>query len=187
MLMAAMRLNIPAVFVSGGPMEAGEWNGQHLDLIDAMIKSADQSVSDEEVANIEQNACPTCGCCSGMFTANSMNWNRIGRTTHRNIQSHGIQKSLASGNATRKHALISLFIIFHRIVHNQLSCIFEKLRTVFMRGYNSPVSGKSQADGFVQAVHRICCKHTGTTSAGRTSVLLNIGQLPRHSHFGRPT
>ena len=73
MLMAAMRLNIPAVFVSGGPMEAGEWNGQHLDLIDAMIKSADQSVSDEEVANIEQNACPTCGCCSGMITANSMN------------------------------------------------------------------------------------------------------------------
>ena len=73
MLMAAMRLNIPTVFVSGGPMEAGEWNGQHLDLIDAMIKSADESVSDQEVANIEQNACPTCGCCSGMFTANSMN------------------------------------------------------------------------------------------------------------------
>ncbi len=73
MLMASMRLNIPTVFVSGGPMEAGEWNGQHLDLIDAMIKSADQSVSDEEVAHIERNACPTCGCCSGMFTANSMN------------------------------------------------------------------------------------------------------------------
>ena len=73
MLMAAMRLNIPTVFVSGGPMEAGEWNGQHLDLIYAMIKSADTSVSDEEVANIEANACPGCGCCSGMFTANSMN------------------------------------------------------------------------------------------------------------------
>ena len=73
MLMAAMRLNIPAVFVSGGPMEAGEWNGQHLDLIDAMIKSADDSVSDSDVADIERNACPTCGCCSGMFTANSMN------------------------------------------------------------------------------------------------------------------
>lgn len=73
MLMAAMRLNIPTVFVSGGPMEAGEWNGQHLDLIDAMIKSADTLVSDEEVANIEANACPGCGCCSGMFTANSMN------------------------------------------------------------------------------------------------------------------
>ena len=67
MLMAAMRLNIPAVFVSGGPMEAGEWNNQHLDLIDAMIKSADVSVSDEDVAQIENNACPGCGCCSGMF------------------------------------------------------------------------------------------------------------------------
>ena len=73
MLMAAMRLNIPAVFVSGGPMEAGEWNGQHLDLIDAIIKSSDSSVSDEDVAQIENHACPGCGCCSGMFTANSMN------------------------------------------------------------------------------------------------------------------
>lgn len=73
MLMAAMRLNIPTVFVSGGPMEAGELDGQHLDLIDAMIKSADESVSDEEVAKIENSACPTCGSCSGMFTANSMN------------------------------------------------------------------------------------------------------------------
>ena len=71
MLMAAMRLNIPAV--SGGPMEAGEWNGQHLDLIDAMIKSADTTVSDEDVAQIEHRACPGCGSCSGMFTANSMN------------------------------------------------------------------------------------------------------------------
>lgn len=73
MLMAAMRLNIPTVFVSGGPMEAGEWNGMHLDLIDAMIKSGDDSVSDADVAKIEQHACPTCGSCSGMFTANSMN------------------------------------------------------------------------------------------------------------------
>lgn len=73
MLMAAMRLNIPTVFVSGGPMEAGEWDGQHLDLIDAMIKSADASVSDADVTAIEQHACPGCGCCSGMFTANSMN------------------------------------------------------------------------------------------------------------------
>ena len=73
MLMAAMRLNIPAVFVSGGPMEAGEWKDKHLDLIDAMIQSADSSVSDEDVAQIECHACPGCGCCSGMFTANSMN------------------------------------------------------------------------------------------------------------------
>ena len=73
MLMAAMRLNIPTVFVSGGPMEAGEWKGQHLDLIDAMVKSADKTVSDDDVFEVEQHACPTCGCCSGMFTANSMN------------------------------------------------------------------------------------------------------------------
>ena len=73
MLMAAMRLNIPAVFVSGGPMEAGKWKGENLDLIAAMVKGADKSVSDEELAEIENRACPGCGCCSGMFTANSMN------------------------------------------------------------------------------------------------------------------
>ena len=73
MLIASMRLNIPTVFVSGGPMEAGERGGQHLDLIDAMIKSADSTVSDEDVAEIERHACPGCGSCSGMFTANSMN------------------------------------------------------------------------------------------------------------------
>ncbi|MEG1749319.1 MAG: dihydroxy-acid dehydratase [Tannerellaceae bacterium] len=73
MLMAAMRLNIPTVFVSGGPMEAGELDGRHLDLIDAMIEAADTSVGDERMAAVERNACPGCGCCSGMFTANSMN------------------------------------------------------------------------------------------------------------------
>lgn len=73
MLMATMRLNIPTIFVSGGPMEAGELDNQHLDLIDAMIKAADDTVSDEEVNAIERAACPTCGSCSGMFTANSMN------------------------------------------------------------------------------------------------------------------
>src|SRR5574344_1942036 len=73
MLMAAMRLNIPTVFVSGGPMEAGELDGAQLDLIDAMIQSADEAVSDAQVTRIEKAACPTCGSCSGMFTANSMN------------------------------------------------------------------------------------------------------------------
>ncbi|WP_278968770.1 dihydroxy-acid dehydratase [Phocaeicola barnesiae] len=73
MLMAAMRLNIPAVFVSGGPMEAHKINGENADLITAMIKAADSSVSDEEVTRIENCACPGCGSCSGMFTANSMN------------------------------------------------------------------------------------------------------------------
>ncbi|MDE5880398.1 MAG: dihydroxy-acid dehydratase [Muribaculaceae bacterium] len=73
MLMAAMRLNIPTIFVSGGPMEAGDVNGRKLDLIDIMIDSADTSVSDEEVEVLEKEGCPTCGSCSGMFTANSMN------------------------------------------------------------------------------------------------------------------
>ena len=77
MLMAAMRLNIPVVFVSGGPMEAGKvnWNGatRGLDLVDAMVAAADDAYSDEEVNAIERSACPTCGSCSGMFTANSMN------------------------------------------------------------------------------------------------------------------
>ncbi len=83
MLIAAMRLDIPTIFVSGGPMEAGTLAGTHdrdgkplarkLDLIDSMIASSDDSVSDEELARIERSACPTCGSCSGMFTANSMN------------------------------------------------------------------------------------------------------------------
>lgn len=73
MLMAAMRLNIPAVFCSGGPMEAGRWRGENADLITAMVKGADPSVSDDDMAQIEGCACPGCGSCSGMFTANSMN------------------------------------------------------------------------------------------------------------------
>lgn len=73
MLMAAMRLNIPAVFVSGGPMEAGNVKGVDCDLVDIMVKGADQQVSDEDLYEFEEKGCPTCGCCSGMFTANSMN------------------------------------------------------------------------------------------------------------------
>ncbi|RCS24959.1 dihydroxy-acid dehydratase [Phyllobacterium salinisoli] len=77
MLMAALRLNIPVVFVSGGPMEAGKvvWDDKEkkLDLVDAMVAAADDRISDEEVKAIERSACPTCGSCSGMFTANSMN------------------------------------------------------------------------------------------------------------------
>ena len=73
MLMASMRLNIPTVFVSGGPMEAGSHKGENLDLVIAMIKGGDKSISDEELIEIEHKACPGCGCCSGMFTANSMN------------------------------------------------------------------------------------------------------------------
>ncbi len=73
MLMAAMRLNIPAIFVSGGPMEAGIVNGKKYDLIDAMVMAADDSVDEKELSLVEKLACPTCGSCSGMFTANSMN------------------------------------------------------------------------------------------------------------------
>ena len=77
MLMAALRINIPTIFVSGGPMEAGkvQWQGETIavDLIDAMIKAGDSKVSDAEVESFERSACPTCGSCSGMFTANSMN------------------------------------------------------------------------------------------------------------------
>ena len=73
MLMASMRLNIPTVFCSGGPMEAGRWRGENADLVTAMVKGGDPTVSDEDLAEIEQCACPGCGACSGMFTANSMN------------------------------------------------------------------------------------------------------------------
>ena len=73
MMMAAMRLNIPVIFVSGGPMEAGEIDGKKYDLVDAMVMAADNSVSDEQISKVERDACPTCGSCSGMFTANSMN------------------------------------------------------------------------------------------------------------------
>src|SRR5512143_1843258 len=73
MLMASMRLNIPSIFVSGGPMEAGVRGDKRYDLVDAMVLAGDPSASDEEVAAVESSACPTCGSCSGMFTANSMN------------------------------------------------------------------------------------------------------------------
>ena len=73
MMMAAMRLNIPAVFVSGGPMEAGNVDGKDCDLIDLMVKGGDPSTPADDLARYECSACPTCGCCSGMFTANSMN------------------------------------------------------------------------------------------------------------------
>lgn len=73
MLMAAMRINIPVVFVSGGPMEAGKFKNKSLDLVDAMVAGADDSVSETDLNEIEKSACPTCGSCSGMFTANSMN------------------------------------------------------------------------------------------------------------------
>ena len=73
MLMAAMRLNIPAIFVSGGPMEAGVDGDKRYDLVDAMVMAGDTSIDDETIERVEKCACPSCGSCSGMFTANSMN------------------------------------------------------------------------------------------------------------------
>ncbi len=73
MLMAAMRLNIPTIFISGGPMEAGRIKDKKYDLVDAMVMAGDMSIPDNVVSEVERSACPTCGCCSGMFTANSMN------------------------------------------------------------------------------------------------------------------
>ncbi|MFW5440381.1 MAG: dihydroxy-acid dehydratase [Methylophilaceae bacterium] len=103
MLMAALRLNIPVIFVSGGPMEAGKvnWNGitKKLDLVDAMVAAADSKVSDEEADAIERSACPTCGSCSGMFTANSMNCltEALGLSLPGNgstLATHGVRKQL---------------------------------------------------------------------------------------------
>ncbi len=110
MLMAAMRLNIPAVFVSGGPMEAGKVTVQgqviHLDLVDAMVKAVDSSVSDADLAEIERSACPTCGSCSGMFTANSMNCltEALGLSLPGNgtvVATHADRKELFLGAARR--------------------------------------------------------------------------------------
>ncbi len=106
MLMAAMRLNIPTIFVSGGPMEAGISGDKKYDLVDAMVLAADQSVSDEEVQEVERSACPTCGSCSGMFTANSMNClnEALGLALPGNgtiVATHSRRKSLFETAATR--------------------------------------------------------------------------------------
>lgn len=106
MLMAAMRLNIPAVFVSGGPMEAGVVNGKKYDLIDAMVMAADDTVDEEKLSLVEKLACPTCGSCSGMFTANSMNClnEAIGLALPGNgtiVATHGNRTKLFEKAATR--------------------------------------------------------------------------------------
>lgn len=105
MLMAALRLNIPAIFVSGGPMEAGKvnWNGEirALDLVDAMVEAADNRVSDAQVAEVERSACPTCGSCSGMFTANSMNC--LTEALGLSLPGNG---SLVATHADRKHLFL---------------------------------------------------------------------------------
>src|SRR5690349_19085029 len=127
MLLAAMRLNIPTIFVSGGPMEAGKLVGTHgrdgkplgpkkLDLIDSMIASGDDNVSDAELADIERSACPTCGSCSGMFTANSMNClnEALGLALPGNgtlLATHARRKELFADAATRIVAMAKAFYV----------------------------------------------------------------------------
>ncbi|MFW5786158.1 MAG: dihydroxy-acid dehydratase [bacterium] len=106
MLIAAMRLNIPTIFVSGGPMEAGSAHGRKYDLVDAMVMAADPSVTDEELREIEVSACPTCGSCSGMFTANSMNClnEAIGLALPGNgtvVATHAVRKGMFMRGAER--------------------------------------------------------------------------------------
>ncbi|MDD3107882.1 MAG: dihydroxy-acid dehydratase [Alistipes sp.] len=125
MLMAAMRLNIPAVFVSGGPMEAGRMGDRAYDLIDVMVKGADKNFSDEELSKLEHVACPTCGSCSGMFTANSMN-----------CLTEALGLSLpGNGTLLATHALrTELFRkAAKQIVHNARAYYFEEDQTVLPR------------------------------------------------------
>ncbi|MBM9538293.1 dihydroxy-acid dehydratase [Desulfobulbus alkaliphilus] len=114
MLMAAMRLNIPAIFVSGGPMEAGRIGNRALDLVDAMVMAGDDTVSDTEIAEVERAACPTCGSCSGMFTANSMNClnEALGMALPGNgtvVATHAARLSLFDQAAERIVSLCSAF------------------------------------------------------------------------------
>ena len=106
MLIATMRLNIPTIFVSGGPMEAGSAHGRHYDLIDAMVMAADETVSDDMLREVEMHACPTCGSCSGMFTANSMNClnEALGLALPGNgtvVATHALRRTLFDAGADR--------------------------------------------------------------------------------------
>ena len=125
MQMAAMRLNIPAIFVSGGPMEAGNIDGEQVDLIDAMIESADDSVSDDRISQLEVSACPTCGSCSGMFTANSMNC--LNEAIGLALPGNG---TIVATHANRKELFIKAA---HQIVENANKYYFEGDDTVLPR------------------------------------------------------
>ena len=111
---------------------------------------------------------------------------RIGRSSHRDVQRHGIQECLTGGNAPGKYAFITVPIIFIGIFYNQFRSIFEQLGTVGMGRHNRSVSGKSQTDRFVQAVHRIGGKHSRTTSASGTGPILDLGDFfITHTFVGR--
>lgn len=125
MQMAAMRLNIPAIFVSGGPMEAGNVDGEQVDLINAMIESADENVSDERIEQLEISACPTCGSCSGMFTANSMNC--LNEAIGLALPGNG---TIVATHANRKDLFIKAA---HQIVENANRYYFQGDDTVLPR------------------------------------------------------
>ena len=125
MLMAALRLNIPTVFVSGGPMEAGEMDGAQIDLVDAMVSGVDDSVSDERLSQIEKLACPTCGSCSGMFTANSMNC--LNEAIGLALPGNG---TILATHANRKELFVKAA---KQIVENAYAYYFEEDETVLPR------------------------------------------------------
>lgn len=125
MQMAAMRLNIPAIFVSGGPMEAGNVDGEQVDLINAMIESADENVSDERIEQLEVSSCPTCGSCSGMFTANSMNC--LNEAIGLALPGNG---TIVATHANRKDLFIKAA---HQIVENANRYYFKGDDTVLPR------------------------------------------------------
>ena len=125
MLMAALRLNIPTVFVSGGPMEAGEMDGAQIDLVDAMVSGVDDSVSDARLSQIEKLACPTCGSCSGMFTANSMNC--LNEAIGLALPGNG---TILATHANRKELFVKAA---KQIVENAYAYYFEEDETVLPR------------------------------------------------------
>ncbi len=125
MMMAAMRLNVPAVFISGGPMEAGVAHGRKYDLVDTMVMAADSSVPEKVLLEVEKNACPTCGSCSGMFTANSMN-----------CLNEALGLALAGNGtvlATHKDRADMFIKAAHQIVHNTRKFYFEGDESVLPR------------------------------------------------------
>ena len=103
--------------------------------------------------------------------------NRIRRSSHSDIECHGIQESLTGSDTPGQYTLVSFFVIFKSILHNQFSSVLEELGTVLMSSYNRSVAGKRQPDGFIQTVHRVCRKHTRTTTTSRTSISFYISHI----------
>ena len=135
MLMASMRLNIPTLFVSGGPMEAGEMDGEQIDLVNAMVGAVDSSVGNEKLAQIEQLACPTCGSCSGMFTANSMNC--LNEAIGMALPGNG---TILATHANRKQLFIDAA---KQLVENAKAYYFDEDNTVLPRNIATQAAFKN--------------------------------------------